>query len=143
MRLADTKVDISNQTAFRKYQTEWLTACEKALATDGDNPRVQVALAQAYSSIGGNDQAAIDLYRAAARLNDAQAWHQIYERFKSYDRSRTDRPQLVKRAEAEQGLRQAAELGHPYATLMLAVLLDRGATVKRDAEEAIHWAELR
>jgi hypothetical protein len=50
-------------------------------------------------------------------------------------------PQLVKRAEAEHALRKAAELGHAYATLMLAVLLDRGDTVKRDPADAIHWAE--
>jgi TPR repeat protein len=52
-----------------------------------------------------------------------------------------NKPQLVKRAEAEQALRKAAELGHSYATMMLAVLLDRGATVKRDPAGARLWAE--
>jgi len=142
LRLAEGPFDISDSKAFAKLQQDWIAACEKAMAADSDNPKVQVALGRAYSSVGGKDQAAIDLFRAAARRNDAQAWHQIYERFKSFDRGRTDRPQLVKRPEAEQALRRAAELGHPYATMMLAVLLDRGGTVKRDAEDAIHWAEI-
>jgi hypothetical protein len=48
---------------------------------------------------------------------------------------------LVTRAEADRALHRAAELGHPYSTQMLAVLLDRGGTVKRDAAAARFWAE--
>ena len=139
-RIADAPVDISDEKAFRKLQKDWLEICQRAIAIDGDNPRVQVALARAFSSTG-QDEAAVKLYRAAAAQNSAEGSYNLYERFKSYDRGRVDRPQLVSRAEAEQGLRKAAELGHPYATMMLAILLDRGSTVKRDPAGAIYWAE--
>ncbi|WP_204268352.1 hypothetical protein, partial [Escherichia coli] len=45
------------------------------------------------------------------------------------------------RAEAEAALRRAAEIGHRDAMHMLAVLLDRGGVVKRDADGARLWAE--
>ena len=138
-RTADAKVDISDQRAFQKYQKDWLEICERAIAIDGGNPRVQVALARAYSSTG-RQEAAVKLYRAAAAQDNAEAWHSLYERYKSYERGDVNKPQLVTRAEAEQGLRKAAELGHPYATMMLATLLDRGGTVKRDPVQAIYWA---
>ena len=38
-------------------------------------------------------------------------------------------------------LHKAAELGHPFSTQMLAILLDRGETVKRDPVAARYWAE--
>jgi len=81
------------------------------------------------------------LWRDLAAQNDAAAAFEIYDLYKSYYRGDVDKPQLVKRAEAEAGLRKAAELGDRYSILMLAVLLDRGDTVKRDPEDAIHWAE--
>jgi TPR repeat protein len=46
-----------------------------------------------------------------------------------------------RRAEADHALHKAAELGHPFATQMLAILLDRGGIVKRDPVAARHWAE--
>ena len=48
---------------------------------------------------------------------------------------------MVPRAEADRALRKAAELGHPFSTQMLAILLDRGGTVKRDPVAARYWAE--
>jgi TPR repeat protein len=89
----------------------------------------------------GERAEAIGLYRELSAQNDASAFFQIYDEYKSYERSDVTKPQIVKRAEAEQALRKAAELGHAYATLMLAVLLDRGDTVKRDPAQAIYWAE--
>ena len=44
------------------------------------------------------------------------------------------------RAEADRALHKAAELGHPFSTQMLAILLDRGTTVKRDPAAARYWA---
>jgi TPR repeat protein len=58
-----------------------------------------------------------------------------------YFRSDVNKPQLVKRAEADQALRKAAELGDSYSILILAMLLDRGDTVKRDNAQAIYLAE--
>jgi hypothetical protein len=55
--------------------------------------------------------------RELAAQNDADALFEIFDMYKSYFRSDVNKPQLVKRAEAEQALRKAAELGHAYATL--------------------------
>ncbi len=81
------------------------------------------------------------LLREMATQGDAESYMDIYEIYKSYFRSDVNKPQLVNHAEGERSLRKAAELGHPFATMMLAILLDRGDTVKRDPEEAITWAE--
>src|SRR5437899_2159040 len=50
-------------------------------------------------------------------------------------------PELVTRAEADHALHMAAQMGHPFATQMLALLLDRGGIVKRDPVAARYWAE--
>jgi TPR repeat protein len=89
----------------------------------------------------GQHEEAIKVWRELGEQNDAGALFEIYDMYKSYFRSDVNAPQLVKRAEAEQALRKAADLGHAYATLMLAVLLNRGDTVKRDNADAIRWAE--
>jgi TPR repeat protein len=81
------------------------------------------------------------LWRELGDQNDAAALFEIYDMYKSYFRPAVNEQQLVKRTEAEQALRKAAALGDPYSTLMLAVLLDRGDTVKRDNAQAIYWAE--
>ena len=52
----------------------------------------------------------------------------------------SNRMPLVTRAEADRALHKAAELGHPFSTQMLAILLDRGTTVKRDPVAARYWA---
>ena len=83
----------------------------------------------------------IALLREAAAQGDAEANYEIYEHHKSWERGDLDRTQLVTRAEADRALRKAAELGHPFSTQMLAVLLDRGETVKRDPAAARYWAE--
>jgi TPR repeat protein len=77
--------------------------------------------------------------RAAAAQGDAEASYQIYEHHKSWDR-RSDRTPGIPRAEAEAALRRAAELAHPQAMFTLALLLDRGTTVRRDAVAARLWA---
>ena len=84
---------------------------------------------------------AIALLREAAAQGDAEAYYEIYEHHKSWDRGDLDKMPLVTRAEADQALHKAAELGHPFSTQMLAVLLDRGDTVKRDPAAARYWAE--
>ena len=126
--------------AGERARKSWADACRQALANDAGDVRVKAATARALMSIGERAEA-IKLYRELSAQNDASAYFQIYDEYKSYERSDVNKPQIVRRAEAEQALRKAAELGHAYATLMLAVLLDRGGTVKRDAAQAIYWAE--
>lgn len=140
IRFSGAEFDISNQEAFRKALKAWQDNCQQALAAEPSNPRVQVAAARSLTPDGRWEEA-MPLLRAAAAAGDAEANYEIYERYKSYDRSDPAKRQLVTRAEAEQGLRKAAELGHPYSMWILAVLLDRGSTVKRDPAQAIYWAE--
>lgn len=126
--------------AGERARKSWADTCRQALTNDAGDVHVKAATARALMSIGERAEA-IKLYREMSAQNDASAYFQIYDEYKSYERSDVNKPQIVKRAEAEQALRKAAELGHAYATLMLAVLLDRGGTVKRDAAQAIYWAE--
>ena len=81
------------------------------------------------------------LLREAAAQGSAEANYEIYELHKSWDRGDLDKAPMVPRAEADRALRKAAELGHPFSTQMLAILLDRGGTVKRDPVAARYWAE--
>ncbi len=123
-----------------KIREAWVAACRQAASTEPANPQLEHVLARAQMSTGRRDEAIV-LWRELAEHNDADAAFEIYDMYKSYDRGDVNAPQLVTRAEAERALRRAAELGHAYATLMLAVLLDRGGTVKRDPQEAIRFAE--
>ena len=140
LRFAERQPDISDEAAFRRALKTWIDSCKQAVEDDGGNARVKVSLAQALSADGQREQS-IEQLRAAAAQNDAEALWLLYEAHKSYDRSDLDKPQLITRAEAETSLRKAAELGHPYSMWILAVLLDRGSTVKRDPAGAILWAE--
>jgi TPR repeat protein len=84
---------------------------------------------------------AVAMLREAASQDSAEAYFQLYEHHRSWDRGDLDKIPLVTRGEADQALRKAAELGHPAATSRLAALLDRGTTVKRDPAAARYWAE--
>lgn len=84
---------------------------------------------------------AIKLWREAAAQGSAEAYHQIYEYHRSWDRGDLSKVQLVTRAEAAEALRKAAELGHPFATRMLVRHLEDGDIVKRDPVAARYWAE--
>jgi TPR repeat protein len=81
------------------------------------------------------------ILREAAVQGSPEAWYWIYESYKSWDQGDYGRPQLVTRAEADRALHMAAQMGHPFATQMLALLLDRGGIVKRDPVAARYWAE--
>ena len=110
-----------------------------AFAAHPENPHFKVAVARAMPH--EQKAEAIALLREAAAQGDAEAYYEIYEHHKSWDRGDLDKMQLVTRAEADRALHKAAELGHPFSTQMLAVLLDRGDTVKRDPAAARYWAE--
>jgi TPR repeat protein len=130
-------LDLS-EDVFRRAERAWGDTCRQALAAGDDDPRLKVALAHTI----GVDQRPEELVllREAAAANNAEANYEIYESYKSWDQH-TDRPQLVTRAEAAAALRKAAELGHPFSIRMIAIRLDRGGIVKRDAAEARIWAE--
>lgn len=121
------------------HKDAWRDACRRAVETDS-SARVKRAYGRVLMAVGDRREA-LSQFRAAAAQNDAEAWKEIYDLYRSWERSDPIDRQLVKRAEAEQALRKAAELGSPQAMLMLAVSLERGDTVKRDIPEAILWAQ--
>lgn len=84
---------------------------------------------------------AIAMLREAASQGSAEAYHQLYEHHRSWDRGDLDHVPLVTRAEAARALHKAAELGHPFATQMLVRRLEDGDIVKRDPVAARYWAE--
>src|SRR6185503_11741687 len=84
---------------------------------------------------------AVVMLREAAAQGSAEAYYQLYEHHRSWDRGDLDKVPLVTRAEAGQALYKAAELGHPFATPTLARRLEDGDIVKRDIVAARYWAE--
>jgi TPR repeat protein len=114
-------------------------SCNMAFAAYPDDLyfKVQAARSMPYEQ---KDEA-LRLWREAAAQGSAEAYYQIYEHHKSWDRGHPERPQSVTRAEAAEALRKAAELGHPFATQMLVRRLEDGDIVKRDPAAARYWAE--
>jgi TPR repeat protein len=84
---------------------------------------------------------AIAMLREAAAQGSAEAYLQLYEHHRSWDRGDLDHVPLVTRAEAARALHKAAELGHPTAMPTLARRLEDGDIVKRDIVAARYWAE--
>jgi len=140
LRLDAKPADSIPWDEHERVYKQWVEVCRQAMATDAGDIRVKKATARALGATGQRAEEIV-LLREMAAQNDAGAAFEIYDMYKSYFRSNVNEPQLVKRAEAEQALRKAAELGDAYAILMLAVLLDRGDTVKRNNADAIRWAE--
>jgi len=139
LRINDNPIEGDWDERARIRET-WVAACRQAAAAEPANLRLKHVLARSLMATGRRDEAIV-IWRELAEHDDADAAFEIYDMYKSYYRGDVNAPQLVTRAEAERALRRAAELGHAYATLMLAVLLDRGGTVKRDPQEAIRFAE--
>ena len=84
---------------------------------------------------------AVAMLREAASEGSAEAYYQLYEHHRSWDRGDLEKVPLVTRAEAAQALHKAAELGHPFATQMLVRQLEDGDIIKRDPVAARYWAE--
>ena len=80
----------------------------------------------------------IPLLRSAIAQSDTEAMLLLFNDYNSFDRH-LDRPDLIPRAEAEQALRRAAELGNPDAMFRLATILTRGGPIKHDMAGARYW----
>ena len=137
--LAGNPTEYISDAALRRRWDLRRASCNMAFAAHPENTHFKVAVAK---SMPPEQKAeAIAMLREAAAQGDAEAYYEIYEHHKSWERGDLDKTQLVTRAEADQALHRAAELGHPFSMQMLAVLLDRGDIVKRDPAAARYWAE--
>ena len=137
--LAGNPTEYISDAALRRRWDLRRASCNMAFAAHPENTHFKVAVAK---SMPPEQKAeAIAMLREAAAQGDAEAYYEIYEHHKSWERGDLDKTQLVTRADADQALHRAAELGHPFSMQMLAVLLDRGDIVKRDAAAARYWAE--
>ncbi len=139
LRLSENPSDTLSEEGWRRRTELRIASCNMAFAAEPENTHFKVAVARAMPYAQRAESLA--LLREAAAQNDAEAYYEIYESHKSWDRGDLDQVPLVTRAEADRALHRAAELGHPFATQMLAVLLDRGGIVKRDPAAARYWAE--
>lgn len=142
LALMENPPDISlDRQAFERGIKSWVETCRQAVAAEGADPNVMLALARALSADGQRAEAVSVWRAAAAHEGNAEAYYQLYETHRSFDRGDVSRAALVTRAEAEAALRRAADIGHRDAMLALAIRLDRGGVVKRDATGARLWAE--
>ena len=139
LRLSEIPQEYLAGEAMQRRQELRRASCAMAFAAAPENTHWKVAVARAMPHAQRAES--LVLLREAAAQDDAEANYEIYESHKSWDRGDLDKAPLVPRAEADQALRKAAALGHPFSQQMLAILLDRGTTVKRDAAAARYWAE--
>ncbi|MGH6752881.1 MAG: tetratricopeptide repeat protein [Bradyrhizobium sp.] len=139
LRLSENPKDYMSQDALRRRWDLRSESCTLASVNQPENTQFKVAVARAMPY--ARKVEALALLREAAAQGNAEAYYELYEHHKSWDRGDLDRVPMVTRAEADQALHKAAELGHPFSTQMLAILLDRGSTVKRDPVAARYWAE--
>lgn len=138
-RLWESPKEYMSQAAKQRRWDLRHASCKMAFDANPANLQFKVAFARTLPLERRAE--AIAMLREAAAQGNAEAYYWIYEHYKSWDRGDLDRVPLVPRAEADHALRKAAELGHPFSTQMLAILLDRGTTVKRDPVAARYWAE--
>ena len=131
--------DVDEQR-YRDYLNRYIDACRQAVASDPADNRAKITLSSALFDADRRAEAIVPL-REAAATGDADALVEIFEWHKSWERGDVDRVQIVKRDEAANALRAAAQPGNPFAMHRLAVILDRGEMVKRDNAAAIYWAE--
>jgi TPR repeat protein len=139
LRLSENPSDYLSEEGWRRRNELRIASCNTAFAAQPENLHFKVAVALAMPHAQRAESLA--MLREAAAQNDAEAYYELYESHNSWDRGDLDKTPLVPRAEADRALHRAAELGHPYSTQMLAVLLDRGGVVKRDPAAARYWAE--
>jgi len=138
-RLFEEPREYIDDTAQRRRWDLRAASCKMAFEADPANTELKVAAARNLPYERKTE--AVAMLREAAEQGSAEAYYWLYEQHKSWDRGDLERVPLVTRTEADRALHRAAELGHPFATQMLAILLDRGDTVKRDPAAARYWAE--
>ncbi len=137
LSLQENPKDYMSDIALHRRWDLRRDACNMAFAAHPENIRFKVAAARSMS----DDAKAIALLREAAAQGDAEAYYEIYEHHKSWDRGDLDKTPLVTRAEADHALHKAAELGHAFSMQMLVRRLEDGDIVKRDPVAARYWAE--
>ena len=138
-RLTEAPLDRDNDKTLRKQLDTWLETCRQASDADPTNTHLKVALSRAYWHAVDREASLLPLREAIAQ-GDTQAMLNLFNDFNSFDRH-LGKPDLIPRAEAEQALRRAAELGNPDAIWRLATILNRGGPIKHDPAAARHWGE--
>ena len=139
LRLSENPSEYLSSEQWLRRNAQRSAGCDMAFAAAPYDLTLKVKAALALPHEQRADSLAV--LREAAAEGSPEAYYWIYESYKSWDQGDYGRPQLVTRAEADRALHMAAQLGHPFATQMLAILLDRGGIVKRDPAAARYWAE--
>ena len=139
LRLSENPKDYMSHEALQRRWALRSESCNLAFAEHPENTHFKVAVARAMPY--AQREAKVALFREAAAQGDAEAYYELYEHHKSWDRGDLDKVPLVTRAEAARALQKAAELGHPSAMPTLARRLEDGDIVKRDIVAARYWAE--
>jgi TPR repeat protein len=139
MRLSENPAEYLSSEEWQRRRERRIQSCSMAFAAAPYDLTLKVKVALALPHERRAEELAI--LREAATQGSPEAYYWIYESYKSWDQGDYGKPQLVTRAEADHALHMAAQLGHPFATQMLALLLDRGGIVKRDPVAARYWAE--
>jgi len=136
LRLKALEIDWGDRENAAKHRKLWLDTCRQAYAANSDDPKIKIALAGAMTE----RPEFIPLLRAAIAQGDTEAMLLLFNDYNSFDQN-PGRPDLIPRAEAEQALRRAAELGDAEAIFRLATILTRGGPFKHDMAGARYWGE--
>jgi TPR repeat protein len=139
MELSENPKEYLSSEEWDRRNARRTASCDMAFAAAPYDLTLKVRVALALPHEQRAEELAI--LRETAAQGSPEAWYWIYESYKSWDQGDHGRPQLVTRAEADHALHMAAQMGHPFATQMLALLLNRGGIVKRDPVAARYWAE--
>src|SRR5262245_12395659 len=128
-----------DDTARRRRWDLRRESCKMAFEANPANADLKAAYARNLPY--AQKAEAVAMLREAASQGSAEAYYQLYEHHRSWDRGDLEKVPLVTRAEAGQALHKAAELGHPFSMQMLARRLEGGDIIKRDPVAARYWAE--
>jgi TPR repeat protein len=139
MELSENPKKYLSSEEWQRRKNQRTASCDMAFAAAPYDLTLKVRVALALPHEQRAEELAI--LREAAAQGSPETWYWIYESYKSWDQGDYGRPKLVTRAQADRALHMAAQMGHPFATQMLALLLDRGGIVKRDPVAARYWAE--
>ena len=139
LRLSENATEYLDEAARRRRWDLRSASCKMAFDANPANTQFKVKVARNLPY--ERKAEAIAMLREAAAQGNAEAYYEIYEHHKSWDRGDLDKVPLVTRTEAGLALRKAAELGHPSSMQILVRRLEDGDIVKRDPVAARYWAE--